>query len=209
MLFLFALLAASSFKVPNDTPTFSFEITPPTIDADGNGKIKVVAAGLTDPDPVTPDPDPEVEGSNAYAALELKLVYTPTTGDAITLSKTELTPVSGDLTHTFDIKVADTGSTTVFQHGVKYALTTVTVEGVDPRSGTADEAFTPTIPTLALTYSEATTTTFTLTATFTDDKIRKCESDIQTSDGHRKISRGHHRFWHNCQKDSNSDSHSC
>ncbi|KAK2953366.1 hypothetical protein BLNAU_11651 [Blattamonas nauphoetae] len=163
MLFLFALLSASSFKVPNDDPTEpdpTITIEYSDIDKAGAGTITVTGADLA------------AKSEGGFDPVHVTLLYTPPTpGAAITLTtSTKVTVEDGGFTHPFTIAVKDAGSDTVFQHGVKYALTTVTVEGVDPRSGTADEAFTPTIPTLALTYSEATTTTFTLTATFTDDK---------------------------------------
>ncbi|KAK2951599.1 hypothetical protein BLNAU_13483 [Blattamonas nauphoetae] len=161
MFFLFALLSASSFKVPN---ALSITIEYGAIDATTKkGTISVEASGLTHPTPST---------SNTFVPVTVKLVYTPPSpGVSITLTKPNVAVNSGTLdTCDFEIDVADTGSATVFQHAVKYTLTSVEV-GADTRTPVpATDDFTPTIPTLALTYEAATGTTYTLTATFTDDQ---------------------------------------
>ncbi|KAK2944539.1 hypothetical protein BLNAU_20545 [Blattamonas nauphoetae] len=159
MFFLFALLSASSFKVPNDVV---ITITPSAIGADGKGTITVTGTGLTDPTRAT--------------TVDVVLEYTPagSSNVVVELKKEGVAVADGTLAECIiDITVAAAGSATVFQEGVKHSLTTAKV-GTDAYSATTADDVTFTIPaadkTLALEYTEASATTYTVAATFGDEQ---------------------------------------
>ncbi|KAK2953398.1 hypothetical protein BLNAU_11684 [Blattamonas nauphoetae] len=130
----------SSFKVPNEA---DFQLYVPVFYTDGTGSAYFAALNLTKP------------AGGKYLPLEIKLVYTPETGEVITLSKTGVQPdEDGIIEDGFDITIADKGNSTVFQHGVKYTLTQVSA-GEDSRAGTIYEEFVAMFPTLSLTYTAA------------------------------------------------------
>ncbi|KAK2942858.1 hypothetical protein BLNAU_22219 [Blattamonas nauphoetae] len=158
MFFLFALLSASSFRIPNAGPVVT--ITPGTIGTDGKGKITVKGTDF-----------PESGSSNAYADVDVELVYTSATSNAVvTLSETGVTVTAGAFTHEFEITVDATGTPPAFKDGLKYALTSASVSGATYTPAETD-AVTFTVPpkTLALVYTEATATTYTVAATFSEE----------------------------------------
>ncbi|KAK2959598.1 hypothetical protein BLNAU_5376 [Blattamonas nauphoetae] len=68
-----------------------------------------------------------------------------------------------NIQESFDITAAETGSFTVFQLGVTYAVTTLSA-GSDSRAGKPEELFVPMLPTVFLTYPAASPTSFTIKA---------------------------------------------
>ncbi|KAK2956446.1 hypothetical protein BLNAU_8500 [Blattamonas nauphoetae] len=162
MFFLFALLSASSFRQPNAPEA---TITVGTIDATGAGKITVKGKDL--PGKGT---SPE-----SWDPIEISLKYTPTTGDAITLATTSsaVTVTDGAFTHEFTVTATDDGASGSFKVGVKYALSTVSVPGATYTPADTD-AVTFAYPTLALEYTAASASTYTVKATFEVDQ----EADV-------------------------------
>ncbi|KAK2942015.1 hypothetical protein BLNAU_23080 [Blattamonas nauphoetae] len=159
MFFLFALLSASSFRAPNAAFTITHTTT---LDADKKGSILVEGAATAK------DTTPQT--------LTLKYAPPPASNAVeVVLSETQVAidASDGSFTHTFKVAVAATGDATTFESGVEYTLTVATITAEDGMPATAPKV-TFTLPTaektLALVYTEASATTYTVAATFGDEQ---------------------------------------
>ncbi|KAK2947731.1 hypothetical protein BLNAU_17331 [Blattamonas nauphoetae] len=166
MFFIFALLSASSFRAPNEDPTDPEPIfvSPGHPDVYGHTSFTVRATEVP-------------SGSDPYSTtvkLEYKDKRAPDdtlskTAPAVTLIKENVWMTGGEVNTEVFITILPTGTSEAFQDGVTYNLVRVSV-GAKSRVGTDDDDVTFNVPTLAeyvkLEYTEATATTFTLSAEF-------------------------------------------
>ncbi|KAK2953396.1 hypothetical protein BLNAU_11682 [Blattamonas nauphoetae] len=118
---------------------------------------------------------------NRSPPFEIKIIYTPETGDTVTLTKQDV-PKSNpyDVEEFIDVTAGETGSSTVFKLGVKYKLIRVSV-GEDSREGDDTEAFIPMLPTLNLTYTPSSLYTFTLNAEKPATGVQKTATERSSS----------------------------